>query len=119
MSVTNSYPLQGYKGRQSEKLFSRLTARLPLFALLGAFFFLTDGPARSQTSQYEFHDSHFRLANNIQEGPDIHDFLKMMRRHAGRVAIFGVPLQQEWSYRVDADLAPTYYLHRKLWLAAS
>src|SRR5438034_1637805 len=29
----------------------------------------------------------------------------------GRVALFGVPLQQEWSYPVDGDRAPTYYLH--------
>jgi len=35
----------------------------------------------------------------------------MMDGHAGRVAIFGVPLQQQWSYRVDGDRAPTYYLH--------
>ena len=87
------------------KLFSQLlTARLRLFVLLGAFFLVTIGPARSQTSQYEFNDSHFHLTNNIQEGPDIHDFIKMMGDHAGRVAIFGVPLQQEWSYRVDGDL---------------
>ena len=94
------------------KLFSQqLTARLRLFVLLGAFFLVTIGPAQSQTSQYEFNDSHFHLTNNIQEGPDIHDFIKMMGNHAGRVAICGVPLQQEWSYRVDGDLAPTYYLH--------
>jgi hypothetical protein len=51
------------------------------------------------------------LTNNIQEGPDIHDFLNMMDDKAGRVAVFGVPLQQEWSYGVDGDRAPTYYLH--------
>jgi hypothetical protein len=28
-----------------------------------------------------------------------------------RVAIFGIPLQQQWSYRVDGDRAPTYYLN--------
>ena len=54
---------------------------------------------------------HFHLTNNIQEGPDIHDFLNMMSDKAGRVAVFGVPLQQEWSYRVDGERAPTYYLH--------
>ena len=67
--------------------------------------------AAAQTPAYEFNDSHFHLTNNIQEGPDIHDFLNMMSDKAGRVAIFGVPLQQEWSYRVDGNRAPTYYLH--------
>jgi hypothetical protein len=51
------------------------------------------------------------LTNNIQEGPGIRDFLGLMGTKAGRVAVFGVPLQQEWSYRVDGDRAPTYYLH--------
>ena len=67
--------------------------------------------ALPQSSDPEFNDSHFHLTNNIQEGPDIHDFLKMMGNKAGRVALFGIPLQQEWSYRVDGDRAPTYYLH--------
>jgi hypothetical protein len=68
-------------------------------------------PVRSQTSNYEFNDSHFHLTNNIQEGPTINDFLNLMGNKAGRVALFGVPLQQQWSYRVDGDRAPTYYLH--------
>ena len=68
-------------------------------------------PARPQTTSYEFNDSHFHLTNNIQEGPDIHDFLKMMGTRTGRVALFGLPLQQQWSYRDDGDRAPKYYLH--------
>lgn len=69
-------------------------------------------PANPQSNDaYEFNDAHFHLTNNIQEGPDIHEFLRMMGNHAGRAAVFGVPLQQEWSYRVDGDRAPTYYLH--------
>ncbi len=27
------------------------------------------------------------------------------------LAVFGIPLQQEWSYAVTGDDAPTYYLH--------
>jgi predicted TIM-barrel fold metal-dependent hydrolase len=77
-----------------------------VLALLGRV-----APVRSQTTNYEFNDSHFHLTNNIQEGPAIHDFLNMMGNKAGRVALFGVPLQQQWSYRVDGDRAPTYYLH--------
>jgi hypothetical protein len=29
----------------------------------------------------------------------------------GRSTLFGIPLQQQWSYRVDGDNAPTYYLN--------
>ncbi|HXJ90287.1 MAG TPA: amidohydrolase family protein [Candidatus Binatia bacterium] len=56
-------------------------------------------------------DVHFHLTNYIQQGTDIHDFLRIMGNKVGRVAIFGIPLQQQWSYRSDADRAPTYYLN--------
>jgi hypothetical protein len=59
---------------------------------------------------YEFNDSHFHLTNYIQQGTDIRDFLKIMGSATGRVALFGLPLQQLWSYRVDGDRAPKYYL---------
>jgi hypothetical protein len=61
--------------------------------------------------QFELNDSHFHLTNYIQQGTDIHEFLKIMGNKVGRVAIFGIPLQQQWSYRVDGDRAPTYYLN--------
>src|SRR5258706_10727527 len=32
-----------------------------------------------------------------------------MGTKVGRVALFGIPLQQEWSYQNSGDLAPTYY----------
>lgn len=66
--------------------------------------------AQSATTA-EFDDVHFHLTNYIQQGTDIHDFLKIMGDKVGRVAIFGIPLQQQWSYRVDGDRAPTYYLN--------
>lgn len=59
---------------------------------------------------YEFNDSHFHLTNYIQEGTDIHDFLKIMGNKVGRVALFGIPLQQQWSYENSGSFAPTYYL---------
>ena len=65
----------------------------------------------SQTSGYLFNDSHFHLTNYIQEGTDIRDFLKIMGDKAGRVALFGIPLQQQWSYRIDGKQAPNYYLN--------
>src|ERR1700723_3847902 len=55
-------------------------------------------------------DSHFHLTNYIQEGTDIHDFVKIMGTKMGRVALFGIPLQQQWSYENSGDSAPTYYL---------
>jgi hypothetical protein len=67
--------------------------------------------ASSRTNNYEFNDSHFHLTNNVRQGRDIHDFLNIMGNKVGRVALFGIPLQQQWSYRVDEDRAPTYYLH--------
>jgi predicted TIM-barrel fold metal-dependent hydrolase len=60
--------------------------------------------------QYDLNDSHFHLTNYIQEGTDIHDFVKIMGTKVGRVALFGIPLQQEWSYENSGDYAPTYYL---------
>ena len=65
----------------------------------------------SGPSDYLFNDSHFHLTNYIQEGVDIHDFLKIMGTKVGRVCLFGIPLQQQWSYRVDGDRGPTYYLN--------
>jgi len=65
----------------------------------------------TQANDYLFNDCHFHLTNYIQEGTDIHEFLNIMGNKAGRVALFGIPLQQQWSYRVDADHAPTYYLN--------
>lgn len=67
-------------------------------------------PSSILPGPYEFNDSHFHLTNYIQEGTDIRDFLKIMGNKAGRVALFGIPLQQEWSYRVDGNRAPKYYL---------
>ncbi len=64
----------------------------------------------SPSSQAEVNDSHFHLTNYIQEGTDIHKFLEIMGTKVGRVALFGIPLQQQWSYRNSGDRAPTYYL---------
>jgi len=65
---------------------------------------------RAQSSNYEFNDVHFHLTNYVQEGTDIHRFLTIMGNEVGRVALFGIPLQQTWSYSVDGNRAPTYYL---------
>src|SRR6266700_5417158 len=94
-----------------KKIFLQRAQRSLIGGLMMVMLLASVTIARSQTNNYEFNDSHFHLTNNIQEGPDTHDFLNMMANKAGRVALFGVPLQQEWSYRVDGDRAQTYYLH--------
>jgi hypothetical protein len=66
--------------------------------------------AQAHASTTELNDSHFHLTNYIQEGTDIRDFLNIMGNKVGRVALFGIPLQQEWSYQNSGDFAPTYYL---------
>jgi len=64
----------------------------------------------ADTDGYLVNDSHFHLTNYVQEGTDIRDFLKIMGTKVGRVALFGIPLQQTWSYGNTGDFAPTYYL---------
>jgi len=61
--------------------------------------------------QYLFHDSHVHLTSYVQEGTDIHDYLEIMGDKVGRSLLFGLPLQQKWSYLNSGDRAPTYYLH--------
>ncbi|AMY11097.1 putative metal-dependent hydrolase of the TIM-barrel fold protein [Luteitalea pratensis] len=67
-------------------------------------------PAQPATSSAAFNDVHFHLTNYIQEGLDLRTFLKIMGDKAGRVAVFGIPLQQQWSYGNTGTFAPTYYL---------
>jgi len=78
--------------------------------VLSAWIGLRMQSAVSQTASYELNDTHFHLTNYIQEGTDIHEFLKMMGSKVGRVALFGIPLQQQWSYQNSGNFAPAYYL---------
>ena len=59
---------------------------------------------------FEVNDSHLHLTNYVQEGTNIRDFMNIMGTKVGRVAIFGIPLQQQWSYGNTGQFAPTYYL---------
>jgi predicted TIM-barrel fold metal-dependent hydrolase len=68
------------------------------------------GATPASTSGYLFSDSHFHLTNYIQEGITAKDLLKLMGSRVERSTLFGIPLQQQWSYRVDGDNAPKYYL---------
>src|SRR5688572_4338159 len=94
--------------------FSRSTAVLA--ASLAATLLLLVGVralplgAHAQDAGSEFYDSHFHLTNYVQEGIEAADFLKIMGTRVGRSTLFGIPLQQQWSYANSGDYAPTYYL---------
>src|SRR3954462_1059481 len=63
-----------------------------------------------RVTAYQWDDSHFHLTNYVQEGADVRDFLRIMGTKVGRSTLFGIPLQQTWSYANSGDFAPTYYL---------
>jgi Amidohydrolase len=71
----------------------------------------THSQTASAGSADEFYDSHFHLTNYIQQGIDVRQFLQIMGTRVGRSTLFGIPLQQQWSYQNSGDFAPTYYLH--------
>ena len=73
------------------------------------YFVLAVAPPTT-TDSFVVNDSHLHLTNYVQEGTDIQDFVKIMGTKVGRVALFGIPLQQEWSYANTGSFAPTYYL---------
>jgi predicted TIM-barrel fold metal-dependent hydrolase len=66
--------------------------------------------AFAPAAAYDMNDSHFHLTNYVQNGTDIKEFVKIMGDKVGRVALFGIPLQQMWEYGNSGDFAPTYYL---------
>jgi predicted TIM-barrel fold metal-dependent hydrolase len=78
---------------------------------LGSIAILAMSAPAAQAQDTLFHDSHFHLTNYIQEGTDIGDYLEIMGDKIGRSTLFGIPLQQTWSYENSGDFAPTYYLH--------
>jgi predicted TIM-barrel fold metal-dependent hydrolase len=88
----------------------RRVTRLAVGSLISLLLWSGLGTAQAPVEQPELNDVHFHLTNYIQQGTDIHDFLNIMGTKVGRVALFGIPLQQEWSYQNSGDFAPTYYL---------
>jgi predicted TIM-barrel fold metal-dependent hydrolase len=83
---------------------------LGLAITLGTSALVVISQTPSAPSNYVVNDSHLHLTNYIQEGTNIHEFLKIMGTKVGRVALFGIPLQQEWSWDNTREFAPTYYL---------
>jgi hypothetical protein len=69
-------------------------------------------PARAAAAdeQHLFNDSHFHLTNYIQRGTDIRKYLQIMGDKIDRSTLFGIPLQQTWSFENTGTFGPTYYL---------
>jgi Amidohydrolase len=87
--------------------------RLPFaFGAVALFFASLLGVIRAQITVRgdEFNDSHFHLTNYIQQGIEPRQFLRIMGNRVTRSTLFGIPLQQHWSYANSGEFAPTYYL---------
>src|SRR5262245_3622437 len=94
---------------QSHRVFQRRV--LAGMAAVTAVTLTSTPTATRQQAADEFNDSHFHLTNYVQQGIDIRQFLQIMGRRVGRSTLFGIPLQQQWSYANSGEFAPTYYLH--------
>src|SRR5579864_5491787 len=82
-----------------------------LAGLLVAHAGIVIGQGAAPTNGYLFNDNHFHLTNYIQEGITAKRFLQVMGDKVGRSTLFGIPLQQQWSYQNSgAKNGPTYYL---------
>ena len=94
---------------------------VPTTLAVAALLYLVAAPALTRTVTSagqtpksggdEFNDSHFHLTNYIQQGIPVERFLDIMGRRVARSTLFGIPLQQQWSFGNSGDFAPTYYLH--------
>lgn len=90
------------------RMANRIACTLSACLMLGAGY-----PTTAQTNSGNdpvVNDEHVHITNYIQQGTDIHEFLNLMGTRVGRAALFGIPLQQQWSYGNSGDYAPTYYL---------
>jgi hypothetical protein len=96
----------------------RDTQKHPRFALalVAALATLVAGPASTAPEAragdgYLFNDAHFHLTNYVQKGTDMGKYVReIMGDKVSRSTVFGIPLQQTWSYENSGDFAPTYYL---------
>lgn len=84
------------------------------YFLMLVFIMLSTAQSPAQEKQssdnYLFNDSHFHLTNYIQKGITAEDFLKIMGNKVGRSTLFGIPLEQQWSYQNSGKFSPSYYL---------
>ena len=75
-----------------------------------AFLFPCLAIAQNTKDSFLFCDAHFHLTNYVQEGITAKRFLELMGNKAQRSTLFGIPLQQQWSYQNSGKYAPSYYL---------
>jgi predicted TIM-barrel fold metal-dependent hydrolase len=94
------------------KKFTLMKLIINAFALICFSLISSTNAQTNSTNQnkYILNDCHFHLTNYVQEGTDIKKFLDIMGDKVGRVALFGIPLQQQWAYNNSGSFAPTYYL---------
>ena len=90
--------------------FGSTSLAIVLSVVVGLAIYAFGQPSSKVPDTYLFNDSHFHLTNYIQKGTDIHKYLEIMGDKVGRSTLFGIPLQQTWSYANSGDFAPTYYL---------
>jgi len=83
---------------------------LVMLLALAGFTLMSARTSAGASSGYVVNDCHVHLTNYIQEGTDIRDFLTIMGDKVGRATLFGLPLQQMWSYENTGNFAPWYYL---------
>jgi hypothetical protein len=91
---------------------ARLVWSVALAAVLAGSAYAAAAAKPSASAEgYLFNDSHFHLTNYVQKGTDIHKYVdEIMGDKIGRSTLFGIPLQQTWSYENSGEYAPTYYL---------
>jgi Amidohydrolase len=94
--------------RNAAALLIVVTASVAALAVVPAV--RREPPPPPPTDAPEFDDSHFHLTNYIQQGIDVRTFLQIMSNRVRRSTLFGIPLQQQWSFANSEHFAPTYYL---------
>ena len=87
-----------------------LCAGLLLFGLAATGADDDDTVTDATESTPVFHDVHFHLLNYVQRGITAKQYFKIVGDRVGRVAMFGIPLQQKWDYFISGERAPNYYL---------
>jgi len=80
---------------------------LSLLSAVAGALFLVAAPGAADAPVVN--DCHFHLTNYIQEGITAKKHLENMGTKVGRVALFGIPLQQTWDHGNTGDFAPWYY----------
>src|SRR6476620_10905971 len=99
-----------FKRNSTHTSVTSFTLKAPIVPVFFLLLFSYNGFSQASKDSFLLNDSHFHLTTYLQEGTDIHKFLEIMGNKVGRVALFGIPLQQMWNYNNSGNFAPTYYL---------